>query len=170
MIDNQLDGGRLIVTYETMSGELAILRRRLVVDRPEIVGYAAGESHFEVIEAVFVTAEDASTAQFVLVGADASLSIADVLTARGIAFRFAAPRSHADASGQSRTAETVAPGRAGHARRTVHLQRRRTDRRRPVQHSRRRRMNNSVAVVPASPISPRNEIERHARWGAQETS
>ena len=75
MIDNQLDGGRLIVTYETMSGELAILRRRLVVDRPEIVGYAAGESHFEVIEAVFVTAEDASTAQFVLVGADASASL-----------------------------------------------------------------------------------------------
>ena len=97
MITNHLDAQGLLVTYETMAGELAILRRRLVVDRPEIVGYAAGESHFEIVEAVFVSAEDAPTAQLALFGVAPADSVAGVLAARGIPFRTPEqPRSGSD--------------------------------------------------------------------------
>lgn len=89
MISTYLDRSGLVGTYETMSGALGIARYMIVVDRPEIPGYAAGESHREVVEAVFVSAIDATAARWALSGVDAGQSIADILMARAIEFRFA---------------------------------------------------------------------------------
>jgi hypothetical protein len=89
VISHHTDPLGLVTTYRTTSGEVGIGRRTIVVDRPEIFGYAAGESHFEIVEAVFVAADDADRALFVLTGISAAQPLAEVLSARGIAFRLA---------------------------------------------------------------------------------
>ncbi len=106
MISHHIDPAGLVTTFETSAGELAIVRREIVVDRPEIVGYAAGESHFEIVEAVFVAADDADFALLVLVGANPAESVAGVLAARGIGFR---PASHANGHGTAQPSEAVVP-------------------------------------------------------------
>ena len=55
----------------------------------------------EIVEAVFVSADEADLALFVLTGIGASQSIADVLAARGIAFRVAGRPAATVLSGQS---------------------------------------------------------------------
>jgi hypothetical protein len=124
-----LDARRLVGTYTTMSGDLGIVRRRLVVDRPEIVGYAAGDSRREIVEAVFVTAEVADAAQAVLSGIDGEHSIAEYLHGRGIPFRLAhQPKVASAASSPSDPVRRTADAPRRHAdrcrRRTTRVARR----------------------------------------------
>lgn len=93
MITTYLDAGRRIGTYATMGGDVGIVRFTTVVDRPENPGCAAGESHREIVEAVFVAPEDGPTVELALVGMDPGCSIAPALAARGIGFRHARPVS-----------------------------------------------------------------------------
>ena len=98
MISTYLDPNRLVGTYETMSGELGIVRYTIAVDRPEIPGYAAGESHRQIVEAVFVAADDVDVTRWILAGHDATRSIADALIDGGIDFRFAHRATAPDAT------------------------------------------------------------------------
>ena len=89
MISSYLDPNRLVGTYETMSGELGIVRYTIAVDRPEIPRYAAGQSHRQIVEAVFVAGDDADVTRWILAGHDATRSVAEALIDGGIDFRFA---------------------------------------------------------------------------------
>jgi len=84
------------------------VRYGLVVDKPEIYGFRAGVSHREIVEAIFVEGADLAIASWCLAGLDTTRSIADVLIARGIDFRFAHRATAPDLAVAS-SAESVDP-------------------------------------------------------------
>ena len=84
-----LDAARTVATYESMGGDHCFVRYGLVTVVEEVPGWAPAIREREIVEAVFVAADEVAEARWVLAGltAASNFTLSGMFEARGITFR-----------------------------------------------------------------------------------